>query len=550
MIEGRGRKGFLTRNYAGGADMRSNWTLGLAVSLFLPIAATTTFAQNNESISSEFLDHIVRASVFIRVERVFHYEGFDTSGSGFFVHRDGYVITNRHVVADQIEANLWGRERDIGAKVTRLAAVINSGTPNERVLPAKIVALDRKRDLALLHVAMKPRAWIDVTTVDDVRIGEHIWSAGFPFGDILAMEKQTDSQTMPNPEVSLTSGMVTSLRRDSQGRLVMIQTDAAVNPGSSGSLMVNSEGHLVGVLFAKIQGGHGIGFGVSPDRVREFIASQFAKVVIEPRVILSPPQPIRVTIAPLLLDFDSGPGTLSLRGTDIDPLDIPLRPIGSGFEATVNFPERIAGKQRPSQYFLTVSAPAKTSDGVFQRRFALDAVPESFETLQSARDPAHVMEDRKVLSHEMKIEDYNKSRQVQKKTSKSLADAAKSVKLKTDSSGSVVVDNNAVGKIGGTSYDGTRYKYLDKPATRSLAQRYDRLSQEIEETLERINSRQTSSDNRQSLSRHYGELMREKGEIVEQLAEQSVRKCSADPFYFVEDGNEEKYPCRFYHEVF
>lgn len=530
--------------------MRSSLTLGLAVSLFLLITATTTFAQSNASISSESLDQIVRASVFIRVERVFHYEGFDTSGSGFFVHRDGYLITNRHVVADQIEADLWGRERDISAKVTRLVAVINSGMPNERILPAKIVALDRKRDLALLHVAIRPQAWIDITTVDDVRIGEHIWSAGFPFGEILAMEKQTNAQTMPNPEVSLTSGMVTSLRRDTQGRLAMIQTDAAVNPGSSGSLMVNSKGHLIGVVFAKIHGGHGIGFGVSPERVREFIASQVARVVIEPRVILSPPQPIRVTVAPLLVDFDSEPGSVSLRGTDINPVDIPLQPKGSGFEATIDFPERIAGKKRPPQYFLTISASAKTSDGEFQRRFALDAVPESFETLQSARDPAHVMEDRKVLSHKMKIEDYNKSLQVQKKTSKSLADAAKSVKLKTNSSGSVVVDNNAVRKIGGTSYDGTRYKYLDKPATRGLAQRYDRLSNEIDEILEQINSQQTSSDTRRSLSKHYGELMHERSEIVDQLAEQSVRKCSAEPFYFVEDGNKDKYPCRYYHEVY
>jgi hypothetical protein len=530
--------------------MRPRWTLGLKVSLFLAIAATSTFARSNESISSESLDQIVQASVFIRVERVFHYEGFDTSGSGFFVHRDGYVITNRHVVADQIEANLWGRERDISAKVTGLVAVINSGMPNERVLPAKIVALDRKRDLALLHVAIRPQTWIDVTTVDDVRIGERIWSAGFPFGDILAMEKQTTSQKMPNPEVSLTSGMVTSLRRDDQGRLAMIQTDAAVNPGSSGSPMVNTKGHLIGVVFAKIHGGQGIGFGVSPERVREFVSRYSAKVNIEPRVILSPPQPIRVKISPLLTDFDAAPGTVSLQGADINTVKIPLQPDGGGFEATVDFPERIAGTKRPAQYFLTISTPARTSSGLFQKRFALDAVPESFETLKSSRDPAHIMEDRKALSHEMKIEDYNKSQQVQKKKSQSLADAAKSVKLKTNASGSVVVDNDAVGKIGGTTYDATRYKYLNSAATRGLVQRYDFLSKEIDDVVERINSQQISSENRRSLSRRYGELMRERSEIAETLQEKSVRKCSAEPFYFVADGNEEKYPCRYYQVVY
>ena len=100
--------------------------------------------------------------------------------------------------------------------------------------------------------------------------------------------------------------------------------------------------------------------------------------------------------------------------------------------STVVFPDRIAGRNRPPRYYLSVQLTKKLAGERFRQRYALDAVPESFETLHSARDPGEIMEDRRVLAHEMKIEDFNKSKKVSGQGSgNTLADVAKSMKLKT-----------------------------------------------------------------------------------------------------------------------
>lgn len=497
---------------------------------------------------------MARASVFIRVDRVFKYESFPSSGSGFFIHPNGYILTNWHVVADQIEGHLWQREREISAKVIGLTAVIDSGQPGERELAARIVARDRERDLALLRVAYRPRDWLGLDAIEDVRLGEQIWSAGFPYGDLLAMEKQVNQQDVPNPEVSLTSGMVTSLRRNAAGVLTMIQTDAALNPGSSGSAILNARGNLVGVVVAGIQGGEGLGFGIAPNRIRDFLEEQAVQIDIRPGVVLSPPQPIRVSVRPVLVDLDAASGSVRFDGSDIEPAEVALAAGEGRLEATVEFPDRISGRSRPARYELTVSLSARISGERMVRRFQLDAVPESFEKLHSARDPGEMMEDRKVLAHEMSIEDYNRSKRVAGGGSnRTLADVARSKKLKTDESGRVIVDNRTVDDLGGVSYDESRYRSIRDASLRALLQRYDRLKDEIDELTERIRAIRTDSHNyqyRSTLVQQSGALGREKSEIARSLGRHKVRWCEEPAVYFVADGDTESYPCRYPQSVY
>jgi hypothetical protein len=518
------------------------------------VSMTAGMLPAQDTISPDTVEHIAESSVFVRVERVFKYEDVPSSGSGFFIHPDGYIMTNWHVVADQIASFLWQREREVNAKVIGLAAVVNSGQRTERELPAKIVARDRERDLALLKVNYRPKTFLKIDTVDDVRLGERIWSAGFPYGELLAMEKQVNQQDMPNPEVSLTSGMVTSLRRDAKGELTMVQTDAALNPGSSGSAIVNADGHLVGVVVAGIQGGEGLGFGIAPNQVREFISRQAIQIDIEPSVVLSPPQPIRVTVRPVLVELGQGTGTAKISGGDIDSTSFDFTQSADGLEATVVFPERIPGRNQPARYNLTVTLDTKISGEKVVRRFSLDAVPESFQKLSSARDPGEMMEDRKVLAHEMSIEDYNKSRQVNAGSSKkSLSDVARSKKLKTDASGRVVVDNRTVDDIGAPSVDESRYRLIDDPTLRADLKRYDRVASELDQLQDRFRS--TSRDPyayqyRSTLSRQITAKQREKGQLGRQISGSKVRQCRDTELYFIARGGSDSYPCELHHTVY
>ena len=516
----------------------------------ITLAATTGWAQGAGTISSNTLQNLAQSAVFLRAERVFKIEGFETSGSGFFVHPDGYILTNWHVVADQIEGQIWQKEREISAKVVRLTAVIDSGSPAERRLPAKIIVRDRKRDLALVKVDYRPSHFIDYDTIEDVRLGDHIWSAGFPFGDLLSQDRKANSEDVPNPEVTLVSGSVTSLRRDAAGRLAKVQTDAALNPGSSGSPIVNSKGNLVGVVYAGIAGGQGISFGISPNVIRDFFKNQAIRVTIAPRVVLAPPQPIKVSVQPLLVKFENVTGWVELEGDDIETIEFDFEESPTGLEATVLFPERIPGKPRPPRYFLSVQLTQKVASERFRGRYALDAVPESFETLRSDRPASEMMEDRKVLSHEMKIEDYNKSQKVSGSGGgSSLADIAKDMKLKTNASGTVIVDNQAVDEIGATSIDPGRYRLIKDAQIKSLLQRYDAYGYEIESINQQIRAGARGSQYRQ-LQERISDLEEKRSKIRATLRDQRICQCRGSDAFFIAGGDPDEYPCGNYTRAF
>jgi len=160
-----------------------------------------------------------------------------TVGSGVLITKDGYILTNNHVVEDAV---------DKGIKV-----VLN----DKREYPAKIVGLDPSTDLAVIKIEGDNHSAITVGNSESVDVGEWVLAIGNPF----------------RLRSTVTAGIVSALSRDVQiiednFRIEsFIQTDAAINKGNSGGALVNTSGQLVGIntAIASQSGSYqGYGFAV------------------------------------------------------------------------------------------------------------------------------------------------------------------------------------------------------------------------------------------------------------------------------------------------
>jgi serine protease Do len=163
----------------------------------------------------------------------------EQSGTGFVVDKNGYIITNHHVIAkvDHIKVKLPGDDTEYRARV---------------------VGIDPETDLAVLKIDPKgPLTPVTVGNSDAVQVGDWAVAIGSPFG----------------LEASVTAGIVSALGRDIGGQLQLqrfIQTDAAINPGNSGGPLLNIRGEVIGVntMIATQSGGYqGIGFALPMNMV-------------------------------------------------------------------------------------------------------------------------------------------------------------------------------------------------------------------------------------------------------------------------------------------
>jgi serine protease Do len=170
-------------------------------------------------------------------------------GTGFIIHKDGYLLTNHHVV-----------ERGDEVRV-RLA--------DEREFVARVVGGDARADLALLKIDdAGPLAVAPLGDSDRLRIGEMVVAIGNPFG----------------LDHSVTAGIISAkgrrgrdvqLRESTQGYFDFIQTDAAINRGNSGGPLFNLRGEVVGINTAMLGGPHaqapGIGFAIPVNMAKKIV---------------------------------------------------------------------------------------------------------------------------------------------------------------------------------------------------------------------------------------------------------------------------------------
>jgi serine protease Do len=166
------------------------------------------------------------------------------SGSGFVVSKDGYILTNNHVVdgSDQVMVRLLDR----------------------REFKAKIVGTDPNTDLAVLKIEAKNLVPAPLGNSGAARVGEWVLAVGNPLGDNLTF--------------TVTSGIISAKGRSlslpgQSDRTIQdfIQTDAAINPGNSGGPLVSVEGEVIGVnsAIASQTGFYsGYGFAIPIDLAR------------------------------------------------------------------------------------------------------------------------------------------------------------------------------------------------------------------------------------------------------------------------------------------
>jgi serine protease Do len=177
-------------------------------------------------------------------------EVIPSMGSGFIVSKDGYILTNAHVVQG---AN----------KITVIL-------PDGRNFQAKIVGVHPQYDLAVVKIDGKNLPVAPLGTSNDLMVGEWAIAIGNPFGYLL-------NDTQP----TVTAGVVSATHRDIKSQSEtgaiyknMIQTDAAINPGNSGGPLVNARGDVIGVntfIFTKSGGSEGIGFAIPIDVAKKIV---------------------------------------------------------------------------------------------------------------------------------------------------------------------------------------------------------------------------------------------------------------------------------------
>ncbi|MFN7954609.1 MAG: Do family serine endopeptidase [bacterium] len=161
-------------------------------------------------------------------------------GSGFVIDKDGYIITNSHVVkgADEVVAKFSDGHEE----------------------KAKIIGTDEKTDVALIRVdsAKGDLPHVELGDSDAVRIGDWVIAIGNPFG----------------LEHTMTAGIVSAKERaiGTGPYDDFIQTDASINPGNSGGPLFDIEGRVIGINTAITATGSGIGFAVPINMAKQIVA--------------------------------------------------------------------------------------------------------------------------------------------------------------------------------------------------------------------------------------------------------------------------------------
>jgi Do/DeqQ family serine protease len=199
-------------------------------------------------------------------------------GSGFIISKDGYIVTNDHVVRD--------------------AESIQVKLSNDKVYDAKIVGGDQKTDIAVIKINASDLPTAVLGDSERLEVGQWAIAIGNPFG----------------LERSMTVGIISATGRSNVGIETFenfIQTDASINPGNSGGPLLNIHGEVIGINTAIVAAGQGIGFAI-PIAMAKPIFTQLVQKGAVSRGYMG------VTIQPVTEDIANSFGLKQARGALIN----------------------------------------------------------------------------------------------------------------------------------------------------------------------------------------------------------------------------------------
>ena len=164
-------------------------------------------------------------------------------GSGFFIDRRGYVITNHHVISEMVNPK----------RKTTCKLYVKLPSDMEKKIPAKVIGYDPVMDLALLKAEIEPQFVFELGSSQDLEVGDRISAIGTPLG----------------LEGTLTSGIISSTSRALFTMGKVFQIDAAVNSGNSGGPIIDSNRKVQAIVFAGMLQYQGLNFAIPVEYLKQ-----------------------------------------------------------------------------------------------------------------------------------------------------------------------------------------------------------------------------------------------------------------------------------------
>ena len=170
-------------------------------------------------------------------------------GSGFFIDKRGYLITNHHVIQDLVDPKYEGFGR----------CYVKLPSDMETKIPAKIIGYDSAVDIALLKIESTPQFVFELGSSSELAVGDKVSAIGTPIG----------------LEGTLTSGIISSTDRKLNTIGNVFQLDAAVNSGNSGGPLIDENRKVQAVVFAGMLQFQGLNFAIPIEYLRQLLPSLY-----------------------------------------------------------------------------------------------------------------------------------------------------------------------------------------------------------------------------------------------------------------------------------